>query len=152
MGKSTVDILFPADKRLTAQVVADCPEPTPIDRVLAAYARQSGVELSASPFLSRCVQAGGRQDFDLREEMAYLARTFRAKWERRGEGYYLDAGREADAAPDHPRPEPKKASTTATSATTAGLGALGLAVGLYAFHRALGSRRRSGRLMAQLID
>ena len=98
-------VLFPGDKRLDARVVADCPEPTPIDRVIAGYATQSGVKLSASPFPSRCVQAGGRQTFVLREGMAYLARTFRATWEARGDGYHLTAGAEADAAPPRARPE-----------------------------------------------
>ena len=126
-----VPVLFPGDKRLDARVVADCPEPTPIDRVIAGYATQSGVKLSASPFPSRCVQAGGRQTFVLREEMAFLARTFRATWEARGDGYHLAAGAEADAAWPHPGPGPKAAS--GGPAATLGLAvaaAVALAVGV----------------------
>ena len=92
-----VPVLFPDDPRLDVEVVADCETATPIDRVLESYSGQSGVPLGASPFLHRCLQAGGKQTFNLREEMAFLARTFQAQWEPRGDGYYLDAGAEADA-------------------------------------------------------
>lgn len=84
-------VLFPDDKRLDAEVAIDFPKPTPITRVLADYAEQSGVPLDASPFFQHCVQQSNEaMTHKLREEMAYLARTFRAKWVRRGEGYFLE--------------------------------------------------------------
>jgi hypothetical protein len=99
-----VEALFPDDKRLDVEVVADFPEPTPIDRVLAAYAEQTGIPLSASPFLNRCRQSGAKMTLNLRAEMAYLARTFRVSWERQGDGYYLNAGKDADEERVPPRP------------------------------------------------
>ena len=87
---------FPDDHRLEVKVIADFPEPTTIDIALADYTKQTGVPLGASAFLHRCQQSGERMTLDLGEEMGYLARTFRAEWKRRDDGYYLDAGAEAD--------------------------------------------------------
>ncbi len=87
---------FPKDRRLAVKVVADFPELTSIDKVLASYSKQTGITLEASPFLHRCRQSGDRMTLDLGEEMGYLARTFAAEWKPRGDGYYLDAGAEAD--------------------------------------------------------
>ena len=90
-------LLFPRDRRLDVKVVADAPERVPLDVVIASYARQSGVPLQASPFFAHCFQSGGKQTNMLCTEMAFLERTFKARWVPRGEGYFLDAGDGSDA-------------------------------------------------------
>ena len=117
---------FPEDKRLDVRVAATTKQPTPIDQVVSSYAKQSGVPLTAAPFFSRCQQSGVSPGLVLREEMGFLARTFRAEWRRRGDGYYLDAGAEADRAD----PPPAKAGLLTGGAwwpaTLAGLVVAGL--------------------------
>ncbi len=97
---------FPDDLRLAARVDARFEQPTAIPEVLASYTKQSGIPLTAAPFFGRCRQSGVNPGLVLREEMGYLARTFRAQWHRRGDGYHLDAGAEADRV----EPPPAKAA------------------------------------------
>ncbi len=100
-----VEVFFPEDKRLDVDVVADAPNRVPLDQIIAGYAQQSGVPLQSSPFFRRCFQGGGKQSFRLREEMAFVARTFQARWEPRGTGYILAAGADADAEIIPPAPK-----------------------------------------------
>lgn len=92
--------LFPKDRRLDVEFEVDAPDRVPLDQVIASYARHSGIPLQASPFFARCVFAGGKQTLSLRSEMAFLERTFRARWEPRGQGYFLNAGPGTDDGDD----------------------------------------------------
>ena len=84
-------------------VVADAGERASIDQILSRYAVQSGVLLKASAMFTGCYQAGGRQIFRLRDEMTFLGRTFRATWEKRDDGYFLNAEKSQELAPEKQR-------------------------------------------------
>ncbi len=88
--------LFPEDDRLDNEVISYFPKRTNIDRVFSSYTKQSGITLGGSPFVARCQKNGQKMSLKLREEMAFLALTFGATWERRGDGYILSAGADAD--------------------------------------------------------
>ena len=90
------DILFPR-RAIGRGVAADSSEPTPNRsgaRLLLQAERCRYWRLP--PFFHRCTQSGGKLNLKLRSEMAFLARTFRAKTGATGDGYFLAAAKEAD--------------------------------------------------------